>query len=77
MWITGVFDNKCSILYTQNMKLDIECQYCGIEVFPESMHVVIEDRFGYGHFESSIHCNRCYKIYTDLVDNPVDNLEGI
>lgn len=56
------------------MRLDIECQYCGKEVFPESMHVVIEDRFGYGHFESSIHCNICYKIYQDLIENPVESL---
>lgn len=55
------------------MNMNIECQYCGIEVFPESMHVVIEDRFGYGHFESSIHCNKCYETYTYIMNNSVDN----
>lgn len=69
-----VLDSFPHMAYTNNMRLDIECQYCGKEVFPESMHVVIEDRFGYGHFESSIHCNICYKIYQDLIENPVESL---
>ena len=54
------------------MDMNIRCQYCAKSVLPANMHVVIQDRFGYGVMETSIHCNECYEIYLDLIENPVE-----